>query len=126
MRHIPIAFELLGVLGTLYVLVLMFDTKARNLRAASRRRARITPHEPDRSSFDPAYIRCRARFVAFEARCFKALCDFVRADLDNLLDCYYSEGHESMDDFPAWTFERYLRESERTGALEYYRQAFGG
>ena len=65
--------------------------------------------KPHRSSFDPAYVRCRARFAAFESRCFKALCEFVRADLDNLLDRYYSEGHESMDDFPAWTFERYLR-----------------
>ena len=30
------------------------------------------------SSFDPAYIRWRAEFVVFEARCFGALCEFVR------------------------------------------------
>lgn len=74
--------------------------------------------KPNHSSYDSTYIRWRAKFMAFESRCFKALCEFVRADLDNLLDHYYLEGHESMDDFPAWTFERYLSESERTGAGE--------
>jgi hypothetical protein len=70
------------------------------------------------SSYDPTYIRWRTKFAAFESRCFKALCEFVRGDLDNLLDRYDSEGHESMDDFPAWAFERYLRETERTRARE--------
>jgi hypothetical protein len=35
-----------------------------------------------------------------------------------LLDHYYGEGHESLNDFPAWAFERYLREAKRTGARE--------
>jgi hypothetical protein len=74
--------------------------------------------KPQRSSFDPAYIRWRAEFVLFEARCFGALCEFVRVHFDDLLDHYYWEGHESMNDFPAWAFERYLREAERTGARE--------
>ena len=70
------------------------------------------------SSFDPAYIRWRAKFVVFEARCFGALCEFVRAHFDDLLDDYYCEGHESLNDFPAWAFERYLWEAERIGARE--------
>ena len=37
---------------------------------------------------------------------------------DDLLDRYYWEGHESLNDFPAWAFERYLQEAERTGARE--------
>ena len=74
--------------------------------------------KPHRSSFDSAYIRWRSEFVLFEARCFGALCEFVRANLDDLLDRYYWEGYESLNDFPAWAFERYLREAERTGARE--------
>ena len=74
--------------------------------------------KPHRSSFDPAYIRWRAEFVLFEARCFGALCEFVRVQFDDLLDHYYCEGHESLNDFPAWAFERYLREAERMGARE--------
>ena len=61
-------------------------------------------------SFDTAYIRWRAEFAPFEANCFDALCEFVRVHFDNLMDRYYREGHEALNDFPAWAFERYLRE----------------
>ena len=60
-------------------------------------------------SFDTAYIRWRAEFAPFEANCFDALCEFVRVHFDNLMDRYYREGHEALNDFPAWAFERYLR-----------------
>lgn len=63
------------------------------------------------SSFDTAYIRWRAQFAPFEASCFDALCEFVRVHFDNLMDHYYQEGHEALHDFPAWAFERYLRET---------------
>jgi len=26
-----------------------------------------------------------------------------------LIDGYYREGHEALNDFPAWAFERYLQ-----------------
>jgi len=71
--------------------------------------------KPHRSAFDPAYSRWRTEFVPFEAKCFGALCEFVRVHFDNLLDHYYWEGHESLNDFPAWAFERYLRATERMG-----------
>jgi hypothetical protein len=74
--------------------------------------------KPHRSSFDPAYIRWRTEFAAFEVRCFEALCEFVRVHFEDLLDRYYRGGHESLHDFPAWAFERYLREVERKGARE--------
>jgi hypothetical protein len=74
--------------------------------------------KPQRSYFDPVYSQWRAEFVLFEARCFRALCDFVRVRFDDLLDDYYEEGHESLNDFPAWAFERYLCEAEWTGARE--------
>ena len=74
--------------------------------------------KPPRSSCDPAYIRWRAEFAPFEARCFEALCGFVRVHFDDLLDRYYCEGHESLNEFPAWAFERYLWKVERTGAGE--------
>ena len=64
---------------------------------------------------DRAYIRWRAEFVLFEARCFGALCEYLRVHFDDLLDHYYGEGHESMNDFPVWAFERYLRDAEQTG-----------
>jgi hypothetical protein len=67
----------------------------------------------NRSSFDQAYIRWRARFAPFEARCFEGLCEFVRLHFDDLLDRYYWEGHQSLNDFPAWAFELYLRDLER-------------
>jgi hypothetical protein len=70
--------------------------------------------KPHRSSFDRAYIRWRAEFIPFEAKCFEALGDFVRVHFDDLLDRYYWEGHESLNEFPAWAFECYLRELERT------------
>jgi hypothetical protein len=63
------------------------------------------------SSFDMAYVRWRAEFAPFERRCFDALCDFVRAHFDNLIDHYYREGHVALHEFPAWAFERYLREA---------------
>ena len=71
-----------------------------------------------RSSLDPAYIRWRTEFEPFEARCFEALCEFVRVHFDALLDRYYCEGHQSLNAFPAWAFERYLREAKRKGARE--------
>jgi hypothetical protein len=60
--------------------------------------------------FPSAYLRSRAEFAPFEANCFDALCRFVRVHFDNLIDQYYQEGHESLNDFPTWAFERYLRE----------------
>jgi hypothetical protein len=39
----------------------------------------------------------------------EALCEFVRVHFDKLLDRYYLERHESLNEFPAWAFERYLR-----------------
>lgn len=72
--------------------------------------------KPDHSSLDQAYIRWLGKFAAFEARCFKALCEYVRMHFDDLLDSYYWEGHESLSDFPAWAFERYIREIERKSA----------
>jgi hypothetical protein len=74
--------------------------------------------KPHRSSFDPTYIRWRAELACFESHCFDALGEFVRVHFDDLLDRYYWEGHESLDDFPAWAFERYLRETGRTGVRE--------
>ncbi len=71
-----------------------------------------------RSSFDPAYLRWRTELVVFKARCFGVLCEFIRAHFDDLRDHYYREGHESLDDFAAWAFERYLWEAERTGTRE--------
>ena len=61
-----------------------------------------------RLSLDPAYIRWRAEFAPFEARCFVAVCEFVRVHFDDLLDRYYWEGHGSLNAFPTWAFERYL------------------
>jgi hypothetical protein len=61
--------------------------------------------------FDIAYIRWRAEFAAFEANCFDALSDFVRVQFDDLIDRYYGEGHQSLNDFPVWAFERYLRKA---------------
>ena len=72
-----------------------------------------------RSSLDPAYIRWRLGFQPFEARCFRALCEFVRLHFDDLLDEYYCEGHESLNAFRDWAFERYLRDIEGTGSREY-------
>jgi len=68
--------------------------------------------KPHGSSLDPAYIRWRVEFEPSEARCFEALCEFVRAHFDDLLDCYYCEGYESLNAFPTWAFERYLRDVE--------------
>jgi hypothetical protein len=62
-------------------------------------------------SFDTAYIRWRAESAPFEANCFDALCEFVRLHFDDLIDRYYREGHEALNDFPAWAFERYLWEA---------------
>ena len=68
--------------------------------------------KPNRSSFDQAYLRWRERFAPFEARCFEALCEFLRVHFDDLLDRYYWEGHEALKDFPTWAFERYIRDVE--------------
>lgn len=62
-------------------------------------------------SFDAAYVLWRTEFARFEGNCFDALCDFVRVHFDNLIDRYYGEGHEALNDFPAWAFERYLWEA---------------
>ena len=62
-------------------------------------------------SLDSAYIRWRAEFAPFEATCFDALCEFVRVHFDHLIDVYYREGHEALNDFPAWAFEQYLWEA---------------
>jgi hypothetical protein len=74
--------------------------------------------KPHRSSFDLTYIRWRAKFAAFESRCFGALCAFVELHFDSLLDRYHREGHESLDDFLPWAVERYLRVTELAGARE--------
>lgn len=71
-----------------------------------------------RSSLDPAYIRWRRQFQPFEARCFQALCEFVRLHFDGLLDTYHCEGHESLNAFPDWAFERYLEQIECMGSGE--------
>ena len=81
----------------------------------TRRKRHMKPH---RLSLDAAYVRWRASFDPFEARFFGALCEFVRVHFDDLLDHYYREGHESLNAFPAWAFERYLLECEGTGARE--------
>jgi len=62
-------------------------------------------------TFDIAYIRWRTEFAPFETHYFNAVCKFVRAHFDDLIDSYYREGHESLKDFPDWAFERYLWET---------------
>jgi hypothetical protein len=79
--------------------------------------------KPPRSSLDPAYLRWRSKFAPFEASCFEALCEFVRAHFDDLLDRFYCAGHESLLEFPAWAFERYLREAERERARNELRES---
>jgi hypothetical protein len=61
-------------------------------------------------SFDTAYIRWRLRFAALETNCFEGLCEFVRVHFEKLLDLYYCEGYDSLNDFLEWAFERYLWE----------------
>jgi hypothetical protein len=73
--------------------------------------------KPNRSSFDQAYLRWRGEFALLEARCFEALCEFVRVHFDDLLDRYYGKGHESLQDFPAWAFECYIQDIERKKTL---------
>lgn len=60
--------------------------------------------------FDIGYIRWRADFAPLETNCFDQLCEFVRMNFDDLLDRYYWEGHQTLNEFPAWAFERYVRE----------------
>ena len=67
-----------------------------------------------RSTFDPAYLLWEAQFTTFEAGCLERLSEFLRAHFDDLLDRFYQLGHESLQDFPAWAFERYLHHTERT------------
>jgi hypothetical protein len=62
-------------------------------------------------SSDSTYVRWRRKFALFEADCFESLCEFVRLHFDELLDRYYLEGYDSLNEFPTWAFERYLRES---------------
>jgi len=75
-----------------------------------------------RLSFDPAYLTWQAAFEPFEAKCFTAVCEFVRVHFDDLLDRYYWEGHECLNAFPEWTFERYLRNVERWATRENLRR----
>jgi hypothetical protein len=77
--------------------------------------------KPYRSSLDPAYLRWRTEFATFEARCFEGLCEFVRAQFEELLDRYYSEGNQSLNGFPSWAFELYLRDIESSAASENLR-----
>ena len=71
-----------------------------------------------RSTFDPAYLQWHAQFTDFETGCFEKLSEFVRLHFDDLLDRFYRLGHESLKEFPAWAFERYLRHIEHTSARE--------
>ena len=71
-----------------------------------------------RSTCDPAYLQWQAQFAAFEAGCFEGLSEFVRARFDDLLDRFDELGHESLGDFPAWAFERYLKHLERKRARQ--------
>jgi hypothetical protein len=75
--------------------------------------------KPAGSSLDPSYIRWRLEFERFEASCFEALAEFVRLHFDDLLDEYYCGGHESLNAFPGWAFERYLLEVEGQGSREH-------
>jgi hypothetical protein len=59
--------------------------------------------------FDFSYGLWRAEFALFEAECLGIVSEFVRVNFDTLMDRYYCEGHESLNNFPAWAFERYLR-----------------
>lgn len=79
--------------------------------------------KPTRSCLDPAYLRWRSNFAPFEATCFEALCRFVRANFDDLLDRFYGAGHESLNEFPTWAFERYLREVARMRASNELRES---
>jgi hypothetical protein len=74
--------------------------------------------KPKLLPFDRAYLRWRGKFASFEATCFEALCDFVRVHFDDLLDEFYLEGHESLMDFPAWVFERYVQYVDRKNARD--------
>jgi len=60
---------------------------------------------------DPTYFRWQTEFAPFEANCVDALCEFVPGHVDDLIEHYYREGHDSLIDFPSWAFERYLREA---------------
>jgi hypothetical protein len=60
--------------------------------------------------FDIAYIRWRAEFAPFEVDCFDELCEFVRVHFDDLIDRYYRDGYEALNEFPEWAFERYLHQ----------------
>ena len=71
-----------------------------------------------RSSLEPAYARWRAEFAPFEAGCFEAFCEFVHEQFEGLLDRYYAEGNQSLNGFPAWAFELYLRDIERRAAAD--------
>jgi hypothetical protein len=77
--------------------------------------------KPYRSSLDPAYLRWREEFAPFEARCLEALCEFVRAHFEDLLDRYYRGGNPSLNEFPSWAFELYLREIESRATGENVR-----
>jgi hypothetical protein len=74
--------------------------------------------KPNHSCFDQAYLRWRGKLASFEATCFEALCEFLRAHFDDLLDHFYLEGHESLEDFPAWVFERYIQGVDQKRARE--------
>lgn len=69
-------------------------------------------------TLDPAYLRWRLEFDSFEVTCFGEFCDYVRLRFDELLDDYYCDGHESLNAFPSWAFERYLEYVQGTGSPE--------
>jgi hypothetical protein len=77
------------------------------------------PMKSQRLTLDPAYIRWRLEFESFEVTCFGEFCDFVRLHFDDLLDGYYGDGHESLNAFAGWAFERYLQDVEGTGSREH-------
>ena len=60
---------------------------------------------------DPTYRRWQTEFAPLEANLFDALCGFVRVHFDNSINHYYQEGHESLNDFLSWAYQRYLRKA---------------
>lgn len=74
------------------------------------------PMKSDYLNPDPAYLSWRLEFESFEVTCFGEFCDYVRIHFDELLDDYYCDGHESLNAFPSWAFERYLEHIERSGS----------
>ena len=95
----------------------------RRLRVSRARLLKVqtmnAPMKSDHLNPDPAYLSWRLEFGSFEVRCFGEFCDFVQLHFDDLLDDYYADGHESLNAFPTWAFERYLLEVEGSGSREH-------